>query len=417
MSQRKINSFFDKSQLDSQQNSQYASNSSKRSMSSKFDMPWNGPSNKYNPVLSKYHISRQRESESTKISSSFSMNKISSVPCSDSQLDSQGNNQCSNPASFFSSQDSYQLNGGLSGSNSFSSSQQSFKSSQVASSSVEMSDNQQIPLVKRELRQLSQVYQAECNKYQEKQMVNQLIEMTKCMEKGLSDYKTHNSQVQTDILEKVKEITILQKNSVQNQVAKSIECNEKLLQHFDDISENLIVSSKNSVKEELTDNFKNVNDRLNQIIEQVKVKTKHTSEMGTQYSPQVQTVKNDVLSDLTNSPFINMNKKKKKISSSCLQRRYFFTQARKKEEKKEKLLEETIGDSNCTHDTLSSYNFKKGSKKTKSFASWHSQECDQQVPTMQTNENSSYLSEEFDSDLSECESEGAEMEDMFEWFD
>ena len=25
-------------------------------------------------------------------------------------------------------------------------------------------------------------------------MVNQLIEMTKCMEKGLSDYKTHNSQ-------------------------------------------------------------------------------------------------------------------------------------------------------------------------------------------------------------------------------
>ena len=31
-----------------------------------------------------------------------------------------------------------------------------------------MSENQQIPLVKRELRQLSQVYQAECNKYQEK---------------------------------------------------------------------------------------------------------------------------------------------------------------------------------------------------------------------------------------------------------
>ena len=28
------------------------------------------------------------------------------------------------------------------------------------------------------------------------------------------------------------------------------------MQHFDDISENLINSSKNSVKEELTDNFK-----------------------------------------------------------------------------------------------------------------------------------------------------------------
>lgn len=409
MSQRKINTFFDRSQHDSQQNSQYASYSSKRSISSKFDMPWTGPNNKYNPVLSKYHISRQKESESTK---SFSMNKVSSMPCSESQLDSQGNNQCSNPASFFSSQDSYQFNGGVSGS--FSSSQQSFKSSQVANSSVEMSDNQQIPLVKRELRQLSQVYQAECNKYQEKQMVNQLIEMTKCMEKGLSDYKTHNSQVQTVILEKVEEIKKLQKDSVQNQIAKSTACNEKLLQHFDDISENLIDSSKNSVKGELTDNFKNVNDRLNEIIEQVKVKPKHTSEMGTQYSPQVQTVKNDVLSDLTNSPFINMNKKKKMVSSSCLQRRYFFTRTYKEEEKKENSLEETIGDSKCTHNTLSSYNFKKGSKKTRSFASWHSQDCDQQVPMIQGDEEC--ISDEYDSDLS-LESEGAEMEDVFEWFD
>jgi len=411
MSQRKINTFFDRSQHDSQQNSQYASYSSKRSISSKFDMPWNGPNNKYNPVLSKYHISRQKESESTK---SFSMTKVSSMPCSESQLDSQGNIQCSNPASFFSSQDSYQFNGGASGSNSISSSQQSFKSSQVASSCVEMSENQQIPLVKRELRQLSQVYQAECNKYQEKQMVNQLIEMTKCMEKGLSDYKTHNSQVQTVILEKVEEITKLQKDSFQNQLAKSTACNGKLMQHFDDISENLINSSKNSVKEELTDNFKNVNDRLNEIIEQVKVKPKHTSEMGTQYSPQVQAVKNDVLSDLTNSPFINMNKKKKMVSSSCLQRRYFFTQAYKEEEKKEDFLEGTVGESNCTHNTLSTYNFKKSSKKTRSFASCQSQEFDQQVPMMQGNEEC--ISEDYDSDLS-LESEGAEMDEMFEWFD
>ena len=40
------------------------------------------------------------------------------------------------------------------------------------------------------------------------------------------------------------------------QLAKSTACNGKLMQHFDDISENLINSSKNSVKEELTDNFK-----------------------------------------------------------------------------------------------------------------------------------------------------------------
>ena len=41
---------------------------------------------------------------------------------------------------------------------------------------------------------------------------------------------------------------------------------------------------------------------------------------------------------------------------------------------------------------------------------------DQQVPMMETHE-ASHLSEYFDSELSECESVGAEMEDVFEWFD
>jgi len=415
MSQRKINTFFDRNQLDSQQNSQYASYSSKRSISSKFDMPWNGPKNKYNPILNKYHISRQRESESSKINSSLSMNKVSSIPCSQPQMDSQGNNQCSNQSSFMSSQDSYQLNGGVSGSNSFSASQQSFKSNHITN--PEMSDNQHIPLVKRELRQISQFYQSECNKYQDKQMVNQLIEMTKCMEKGLSDYRIHNSQVQNVILEKVEEITKLQRDLVQNQIAKSTTCKEELVKHFNNVSENLIVSAKSSVKEELTNNFKNVTDGLNEIIEQVKVKTKITSEMSTQYSPQVQTVDSGFLSDLTNSPFGNMNKKKKKVSSSCLQRRYFFNEP-SKEEKKENSLEEMIEDSHYINDTLPSFYLKKEAKKTKSFASWQFKERlqDQQVPMMETHE-ASHLSEYFDSELSECESVGAEMEDVFEWFD
>lgn len=51
--------------------------------------------------------------------------------------------------------------------------------------------------------------------------------------------------------------------------------------------------------------FQNVNDRLNEIIEQVKVKPKHTSEMGTQYSPQVQTVKSKILLQSVNL-FLNI---------------------------------------------------------------------------------------------------------------
>ena len=103
--------------------------------------------------------------------------------------------------------------------------------------------------------------------------------------------------------------------------------------------------------------FQNVTDGLNEIIEQVKVKTKITSEMSTQYSPQVQTVDSGFLSDLTNSPFGNMNKKKKKVSSSCLQRRYFFNEP-SKEEKKENSLEEMIEDSHYINDTLPSFYLK-----------------------------------------------------------
>lgn len=298
MSQRKINSFFG-NQLD---NSQSSNPYNKRGALGK-DMPWSSSSlNKYNPVLNRYHntrreVSSKNHNEKMNYATIKPQNNFSNGP------DSQGNHFSISSQS----QDSY---GNTIGGNSLSLETSSMKggASEYELSLCGQSKQCSEMFVKQELKQMSNLYQVACDQQQERQLMEQVVEVSKSTEKELITYKQQNEQVQRLIIKKIGDLQKEQGEAASAQV-KLLE-SIQLATTSDEVNKNMESMSTNlktaveSIKEDVGKSLIDVGTTLSDILKEVKSKQPLRCDVYTQYSPQVALEKKTALNEVTNqSPF------------------------------------------------------------------------------------------------------------------